>query len=686
MLAFILAIDKERDMLFYEMDYQIDKPLYTEDKKDVRAEKRRLINIINRQEHTVSKTMRFDVVETNDYNIFITVFISDENKDDEREKAKEFLASLGVSDVKLLSLREITIRSYIENIETANSNGFVDNARLLFAKVDEDIRGYQYDMSLKEQIVSETLTREDALERARKLCCIPDLEDEIERIFKGAASLSPFAHPVQYVVFCDSENARRKVRELLVASLYSAGRLRSRRICFVGFDSLDDEDCDSFDGEEEASLYGVQRGSTLIFRAPYVSYSDGTRKDRNDGVREVCKSILKYHQSTLTIIELKKKSIETFENIKEALPDIRFVELRERMIDAKKAKRTLKTRAAGDGIKECKALLSLVDEKTDYYYDDLDKLYSSWFDKRLCQEVYPQYKDLVVGKSAPPRKVKGSAYSDFEKLIGLESAKKVIRSAIDYNKARKIFSDNGIEDETMCRHMVFTGNPGSAKTTVARLFAQIMKDNGILPSGNLIEVGRAGIVDRYVGGTAPRVKNLFERAQGNVLFIDEAYSLYDGDRGLYGDEAVNTIVQEMENHRGDTIVIFAGYRDKMETFLNSNPGLKSRIAFHVNFDDYSEDELWRILNLFVENGGMTMESTVEEKVRPILREASTHENFGNGRFVRNLYEKARRNQASRVVNMDEEHRDRKALTLLISDDFEAIGNYTEKDKIIGFAL
>ncbi len=672
-------------MLFYEMDYQIDKPLYTEEKKDVRAEKRRLVNIINRQEHTVSKTMRFDIVETNDYNIFITVFISDENKDDEREKAKEFLASLGVSGVRLLSLREITIRSYIENIETANSNGFVDNPRLLLSKVDENIRGYQYDTSFKEQIVSETLTREEALERARKLCCIPDLEDEIERIFKGAASLSPFAHPVQYVVFCDSENARRKVRELLVASLYSAGRLRSRRICFVGSDSLDDEDNDSFDGEEEASLYDVQRGSTLIFRAPYVSYSDGMRKDRDDGVREVCKSILKYHQNTLTIIELKKKSVETFENIKEALPGIRFVVLKERMIDAKKAKRTLKSRASSDGIKECKALLSLVDEKTDYYYDDLDRIYSTWFDTRLCQEVYPQYKDLVAGKSALPRKVKGSAYGDLEKLIGLESAKKVIRSAIDYNKARKIFSDNGIEDETMCRHMVFTGNPGSAKTTVAQLFAQIMKDNGILPNGNLIEVGRADIVDRYVGGTAPRVKNLFERAQGNVLFIDEAYSLYDGDRGLYGDEAVNTIVQEMENHRADTVVIFAGYRDKMETFLNSNPGLKSRIAFHVNFDDYSEDELWRILNLFVEKGGMTMERGVEEKVRPIFREASTHQNFGNGRFVRNLYEKARRNQASRVVNMDEEHRDRKALTLLISDDFEALGDYTEKDRIIGFA-
>ena len=146
-------------------------------------------------------------------------------------------------------------------------------------------------------------------------------------------------------------------------------------------------------------------------------------------------------------------------------------------------------------------------------------------------------------------------------------------------------------------HMVFTGNPGTAKTTVARLFAQIMKENGLLPVGDLIEVGRADLVGKYVGWTAPTVKAKFAAAKGSVLFIDEAYSLVDDKDGLFGDEAINTIVQEMENQRDDTVVIFAGYPDKMEQFLKKNPGLRSRIAFHIPFEDYKPAELLDIFTL-----------------------------------------------------------------------------------------
>jgi SpoVK/Ycf46/Vps4 family AAA+-type ATPase len=133
--------------------------------------------------------------------------------------------------------------------------------------------------------------------------------------------------------------------------------------------------------------------------------------------------------------------------------------------------------------------------------------------------------------------------------------------------------------------MIFTGNPGTAKTTVARLVAQILKENGILSNGNLYEVGRSNLVGKYVGHTAPLVRDAFNLAQGSVLFIDEAYSLVDDSPGSFGDEAINTIVQEMENRRDDMVVIFAGYPKPMEEFLNRNEGLRSRIAFHVAFDD-----------------------------------------------------------------------------------------------------
>ncbi len=670
-------------MLFYEMCYKMEKPLFDE-KTDVKSEKRKLVNIINRQNREISKTMRFDILETNDYNIILTVSLENENRDDIKEKAVVFLSSLGVC-AKLISVREITLHSYMENIDEAGNNGFIDNVRSVLLRVGDDVRRYQYCESYREKIIDETLTMEGALKKARKIFSIPELESEIERIYKGAAIPAPEAHPIQYAVFSDSEIVRKKIRELLVSSLFSVGRLKSRRISFVGLDSLEDEEDDTFDGDEVEQIYDVQHGSTLIFTVPSVKYTGGIRKNSNEEVLKVCKSIWKYHRDTLTIIEMRKKGKETFSDIREALPDIKFVVFDEKLIDAAKAKKMLETRAHGDEIKEVGTLLAEIEESANYYSADLDKIYTKWFDERLCSEVYPQYKDIVNEKSTAVRSIKGSAYKDLENLIGLDDVKRVVKSAVDYNKAQKIFHDNGLHAENMCCHMVFTGNPGSAKTTVARLFAQIMKDNQILSTGNLIEVGRADIVDRFVGGTAPRVKDLFRRAEGNVLFIDEAYSLYDGDRGLFGEEAVNAIVQEMENHRDDTIVIFAGYPDKMETFLSMNPGLRSRIAFHVNFDDYSENELWHILNLFASSNEMTLSPGVEEKVRPILREAMKYADFGNGRFVRNLYEGARRRQALRIVQKDEKNLEKAFLTTLIADDFERIEHYTEEDKPIGFA-
>ena len=160
-----------------------------------------------------------------------------------------------------------------------------------------------------------------------------------------------------------------------------------------------------------------------------------------------------------------------------------------------------------------------------------------------------------------------------------------------------MFADKNIGKQHFTRHMVFTGNPGTAKTTVARLFARIMKENNLLETGEFIEVGRADLVGKFVGWTASLIKKRFSEAKGGVLFIDEAYSLVDDRSGSFGDEAINTIVQEMENNRENVIVIFAGYPDRMKEFIDRNPGLSSRIAFHVSFPDYSTPELCDIANL-----------------------------------------------------------------------------------------
>jgi SpoVK/Ycf46/Vps4 family AAA+-type ATPase len=223
-------------------------------------------------------------------------------------------------------------------------------------------------------------------------------------------------------------------------------------------------------------------------------------------------------------------------------------------------------------------------------------------------------------------------------------------------------------------HMIFTGNPGTAKTTVARLFARIMRENGLLSKGHLVEVGRGDLVGKYVGWTAPTVQAKFKAAKGGVLFIDEAYSLVDDRDGSYGDEAINTIVQEMENHREDVVVIFAGYPDKMESFLQKNPGLRSRIAFHVPFADYSTEELCEIARHIGRAKGMNIDDGAIGKLKILFDTARLQGDFGNGRYVRNVFEQAKMNQASRLMERDLD---------TISD--REISTITEEDIVIPLA-
>ena len=243
----------------------------------------------------------------------------------------------------------------------------------------------------------------------------------------------------------------------------------------------------------------------------------------------------------------------------------------------------------------------------------------------------------------------GTAGKELDELIGLSSAKEILHKALANYKLSKLFLGQGISREKASMHMVFTGNPGTAKTTVARLFAEILRDEKVLSAGTFTEVGRADLVGQYTGQTAPLIKKRFQEAKGGVLFIDEAYSLCDDHRNGYGDEAINTIVQEMENHRDDVIVIFAGYPEPMERFLERNPGMRSRIAFHVEFDDYSTDELCEITTLMAGRKGLTVTDAAMKKLRDSYDAAKNEADYGNGRFVRKMLEEAEMNMAVRLM-------------------------------------
>ena len=233
-------------------------------------------------------------------------------------------------------------------------------------------------------------------------------------------------------------------------------------------------------------------------------------------------------------------------------------------------------------------------------------------------------------------------------LIGLEDVKAQVQRITAFAKMKQDLKAREQPAVPVVLNMEFVGNPGTAKTTVARILAGIFHEIGLLPSATPVEVGRADLIAHYVGQTADKVRDVFRSAKGKVLFIDEAYSLLDGCKGEFGDEAINTIVQEMENNRDHTVVIFSGYPDEMEKFFARNPGLRSRVPFQICFRDYSTEELVQIAAREASLRGFSISPNGEEAVRRLCAASVRRPVAGNGRYCRNMVEKAILNYAERV--------------------------------------
>jgi Holliday junction resolvasome RuvABC ATP-dependent DNA helicase subunit len=265
---------------------------------------------------------------------------------------------------------------------------------------------------------------------------------------------------------------------------------------------------------------------------------------------------------------------------------------------------------------------------------------------------------------AEPEKSVEELLAELDAMIGLARVKKEIHRQVALLSVERMRTKAGLKAPRMSRHLIFVGNPGTGKTTVARLIGAIYRALELLPQGQLVEVDRSELVAGYVGQTAMKTAEVCARAKGGVLFIDEAYALA-GDQ--YAEEAVNTLVKEMEDHREDLVVIVAGYPDPMVRFIAQNPGLASRFTTTIEFDDYSDDELLAILDSMA--GGADYELTAEARTRVghILQATPRTSAFGNGRFSRNLFEQAIGRHAWRLKDATDPSRD--DLRLLTADDF-----------------
>ena len=287
------------------------------------------------------------------------------------------------------------------------------------------------------------------------------------------------------------------------------------------------------------------------------------------------------------------------------------------------------------------------------------------------QAAKPEEKEEI-----PPKEKIEDLLAELDSYVGMDAIKTEVRSLINMVQVYKLRREHDLPTTDMSLHMVFSGNPGTGKTTVARIMSRIYHSLDILSKGQLVEVDRSGLVAGYVGQTALKTQKVIEKAMGGVLFIDEAYALNGKSENDFGQEAIDTILKAMEDHRDDLVVIVAGYTELMDRFIHSNPGLESRFNRFLMFEDYTPEQMVAIFKMQCKKGCYVLAEGTEELVRDFIAEESADDSFGNARGVRNLFEHILVAQNNRLAKMENVTRD-DLMQILPDDVLSARGKIDE---------
>lgn len=568
------------------------------------------------------------------------------------ERAQEAARKWAVfGDIELLDAEEATLEDFFGGY-TMRSRPIRDLARDLYA---EDY----FTVRMERDFISELIVPSKGVGEVRKRvlpCYEAALTAELGRIADADTSRSHTMQgnvkpviPAHYLIEGTSQSDYRPVVDVLVDSLCRTGRLPSRSVTVVDFDKMTGSKgqhastseffCECLNGSFIQSL----AGTSIVVKYGVLDRDGMFDLDTYQAFTRLIDAVGQYPDCAQAFFVIPGESDELKERVACRI-DAPLLEIgRTRpaapiAMDERTAMEALRGRAAADGLApdgglaECLRIYREKDPRL-----NIDSIYRDWSRIKRTRDAWPAYLPLIQQSIERKHAVSTSALQRLEGLIGLEGPKSRIREILMRTKMNQELRRLGMDAVEFSRHMAFTGAPGTGKTEVARLYAEVLREYKVLAEGRLISITGAQLA-------MSNVTKLFEKASGSVLFIDEAYAL----AGAYG--TISELISCMENYRDDTVVILAGYRSGIEELMECNPGFRSRIGFFVEFPNYSEDEKVRIFRLMAKRAGLMLTEKADSAVRDVIARAGTRDDEGNARFVRNLFESACGRQQLRLAS------------------------------------